>query len=134
MGLFLFRDTVIRSPKYPIQSHLQTVLLNQITLERKGDVIDRGAVKSCTEMLLEMKENNGNDPIYIADFENLFIETSREFYRVESDDLVRRFDPPEYMRKVGSRPAIPCKMLMLKLSSKLTHPNTLSLIGRIQTG
>jgi cullin 3 len=76
------------------------VLLSQITLERKGDVIDRGAVKSCTEMLLEMKENNGNDPIYIADFENLFIETSREFYRVESDDLVRRFDPPEYMRKV----------------------------------
>ncbi|KAK3845934.1 MAG: Cullin [Linnemannia gamsii] len=103
MGLFLFRDTVIRSPKYPIQSHLQMVLLNQITLERKGDVIDRGAVKSCTEMLLEMKENNGNDAIYIADFENLFIETSREFYRVESDDLVRRFDPPEYMRKVENR-------------------------------
>ncbi|KAF9550674.1 Cullin-3 [Mortierella hygrophila] len=103
MGLFLFRDTVIRSPKYPIQSHLQMVLLNQITLERKGDVIDRGAVKSCTEMLLEMNENNGNDPIYIADFENLFIETSREFYRVESDDLVRRFDPPEYMRKVENR-------------------------------
>ncbi|KAF9920567.1 Cullin-3 [Linnemannia zychae] len=103
MGLSLFRDTVIRSSKYPIQSVLQMVLLNQITLERKGDVIDRSAVKACTEMLLEMKENNGNDSIYIADFENLFIETSREFYRIESDDLVQRFDPPEYLRKVENR-------------------------------
>ncbi|KAG0216268.1 Cullin-3 [Mortierella sp. GBA30] len=103
MGLYLFRDTVIRSPKYPIQTHLQMVLLNQITMERKGDVIDRGAVKSCTEMLLEIKENNGIESIYVADFENLFIDTSREFYRVESDDLVRRFDPPEYLRKVENR-------------------------------
>jgi len=102
MGLYLFRDTVIRSPKLPIQSHLQMVLLDQITLERRGDVIDRGAVKACIEMLLEMRENNGVDPIYIADFENLFVETSREFYKVESEDLVRKFDPPEYMRKVRS--------------------------------
>ncbi|KAI1310223.1 Cullin-3 [Mortierella claussenii] len=103
MGLYLFRDTIIRSPKHPIQSHLQMVLLDQITMERRGDVIDRGAIKSCTEMLLEMKENNGIDSIYISDFEAHFVETSREFYRVESDDLVRRFDPPEYMRKVENR-------------------------------
>ncbi|GJJ75721.1 cullin 3 [Entomortierella parvispora] len=103
MGLYLFRDTVIRSPKLPIQSHLQMVLLDQITMERRGDVIDRGAVKACIEMLLEMRENNGIDPIYIADFENLFVETSREFYKVESEDLVRKFDPPEYMRKVENR-------------------------------
>lgn len=104
MGLFLFRDTVVRSSKLPIQSHLQMVLLNQITLERRGDVIDRGAVKACVEMLLEMRENNMVDPIYIADFETLFVETSREFYKVESEDLVRKFDPPEYMRKVKIRP------------------------------
>ncbi|KAG0053070.1 Cullin-3 [Gryganskiella cystojenkinii] len=103
MGLYLFRDTVIRSSKLPIQSHLQMVLLSQITLERRGDVIDRGAVKACIEMLLEMRENNGVDPIYIADFESLFVDTSREFYKVESEDLVRKFDPPEYMRKVENR-------------------------------
>ncbi|KAF9113623.1 Cullin-3 [Mortierella sp. AM989] len=103
MGLYLFRDTVIRSPKYPIRSHLQKILLNQITMERKGDVIDRGAVKSCTEMLLELKENQGFDSVYITDFETQFVEMSREFYKVESDELVRRFDPPEYMRKVENR-------------------------------
>ncbi|KAK3829359.1 MAG: Cullin [Benniella sp.] len=103
MGLYLFRDTVIRSSVHPIQHHLQMVLLDQITMERRGDVIDRGAIKSCTEMLLEMKENDGIDSIYSKDFEILFVETSREFYRVESDDLVRRFDPPEYMRKVENR-------------------------------
>ncbi|KAF9200508.1 Cullin-3 [Haplosporangium sp. Z 27] len=103
MGLYLFRDTVIRSPKYPIQSYLQKILLNQITMERKGDVIDRGAVKSCTEMLLELKENQGIDSIYITDFEKQFVETSSEFYRLESEELVRKFDPPEYMRKVENR-------------------------------
>ncbi|KAF9581254.1 Cullin-3 [Lunasporangiospora selenospora] len=103
LGLDLFRDTVIRSPKYPIQAHLQMVLLNQITMERKGDVIDRSAVKSCTEMLLEIRDMERKEPIYVADFEELFLETSREFYRVESEDLVRKFDPPEYMQKVENR-------------------------------
>ncbi|KAF9402557.1 Cullin-3 [Mortierella sp. AD011] len=103
MGLYLFRDTVIRSPKYPIKSYLQKILLNQITMERKGDMIDRGAVKSCTEMLLELKENQGIESVYITDFETQFVETSREFYRLESEELVRRFDPPEYMRKVEDR-------------------------------
>lgn len=100
MGLYIFRDSIIRSSTYPIQTHLQLVLLNQITQERKGDVIDRGAVKASTDMLLEMKENNGTDAVYVADFEILFVETSREFYRLESEDLVRRFDPPDYMKKV----------------------------------
>ncbi|KAG0099021.1 Cullin-3 [Podila epicladia] len=103
MGLYIFRDSIIRSSTHPIQAHLQLVLLNQITQERKGDVIDRGAVKASTDMLLEMKENNGTDAVYIADFEVLFVETSREFYRLESEDLVRRFDPPDYMKKVENR-------------------------------
>ncbi|KAF9426798.1 Cullin-3 [Podila epigama] len=103
MGLYIFRDSVIRSSDHPIQTHLQLVLLNQITQERKGDVIDRSAVKASADMLLEMKENNSNDPIYIADFETLFVETSREFYRLESEDLVQRFDPPDYLKKVENR-------------------------------
>ncbi|KAF9439024.1 Cullin-3 [Entomortierella beljakovae] len=103
MGLYLFRDTVIRSPTHPIQAHLQKILLSQITMERKGDVIDRGAVKSCIEMLLELKEKGGVDSVYKNDFENQFVETSREFYKMESDDLIRKFDPPEYMRKVENR-------------------------------
>ncbi|KAG0037030.1 Cullin-3 [Podila clonocystis] len=103
MGLYIFRDSIIRSSTHPIQAHLQLVLLNQITQERKGDVIDRGAVKASTDMLLEMKENNGTEAVYITDFEVLFVETSREFYRLESEDLVRRFDPPDYMKKVENR-------------------------------
>ncbi|KAF9178540.1 Cullin-3 [Haplosporangium sp. Z 767] len=103
MGLFLFRDTVVRSPSHQIESHLRAVMLAQIALERKGEVIDRGAVKACSDMLLDLKENNSIDSVYISVFEGAFLESSREFYRVESEDLVRRFDPPEYMRKVEHR-------------------------------
>jgi hypothetical protein len=108
MGLYIFRDSIIRSSTHPIQAHLQLVLLNQITQERKGDVIDRGAVKASTDMLLEMKENNGTDAVYVAAFEILFVETSQEFYRLESEDLVRRFDPPDYMKKVKQKRCYLC--------------------------
>ncbi|KAG0259249.1 Cullin-3 [Mortierella polycephala] len=103
MGLALFRDTVVRSPSNQIENHLRTVMLAQIALERKGEVIDRGAVKSCSDMLLDLKEENSVDSVYISVFEGAFLESGREFYRVESEDLVRRFDPPEYMRKVENR-------------------------------
>lgn len=91
-------------------------------------------MKASTDMLLEMKENNGTDAVYIADFELLFVETSREFYRLESEDLVRRFDPPDYMKKVE-------KAILLLVGEKwpisgkqLTSPPCIDKLGGKQIG
>ncbi|KAI8066220.1 Cullin [Gilbertella persicaria] len=103
MGLNLFRDKVIRSSKHPIQKHLISAMLNQIHLERNGDVIDRSAIQSSVAMLVELNDQNTNNTVYAVDFEEKHLETSNSFYQIESQKLVSSYDAPEFMRKVDKR-------------------------------
>ncbi|RUS34385.1 Cullin [Jimgerdemannia flammicorona] len=101
LGLDLFRDTVARSPRFPIQQHLRQVMLEQIQHEREGEVIDRSAVKSATDMLLDLTDESLKDSVYVADFEEHYLKTSAAFYKFESQMLVAKCDTPEYMKKVS---------------------------------
>ncbi|KAI8886688.1 Cullin-domain-containing protein [Backusella circina FSU 941] len=104
MGLNLFRDKVILSPKYPIKRHLISAMLTQIQLERDGDVIDKSAIQSAVSMLAELTDKaSGVESVYVVDFESEFLETSRHFYEQESQMLVANYDAPEFMRKVEKR-------------------------------
>ncbi|CAG8512957.1 3575_t:CDS:10 [Acaulospora morrowiae] len=103
LGLELFRDTIVRSQKYPIQHHLLDVLLQQILLERENEIIDRSSVKASMDMLLELVDAATKGTVYDADFEGRFLETSAEYYRVEGQMLVSDCDAPEYMKKVEKR-------------------------------
>ncbi|PKC14583.1 Cullin-domain-containing protein [Rhizophagus irregularis] len=103
LGLDLFRDTIVRSQNYPIQNHLLEVLLQQIKLERENEIIDRTNVKASIDMLLELTDASTKDTVYATDFENKFLETSSEYYRVEGQMLVGEYDAPEYMKKVDKR-------------------------------
>ncbi|ORZ13252.1 Cullin [Absidia repens] len=104
MGLDLFRDKIIRSEKYPIQHHLITAMLNQIQLERHGDIIDRSAIKQAVTMLSELTDPTTKDTVYVTDFETRYLETSTSFYQVESQNLTNsQYDAPEFMRKVSNR-------------------------------
>jgi cullin 3 len=101
MGLELFRDKIIRSEKHPIQHHLITAMLNQIQLERHGDVIDRSAIKLSVSMLSELTDPTTKDTVYVTDFETHYLEASTSFYQVESQTLTStNYDAPEFMRKV----------------------------------
>ncbi|CAG8540312.1 13355_t:CDS:10 [Funneliformis caledonium] len=103
LGLELFRDTIVRSQKHPIQNHLLDVLLQQIKLERENEIIDRSSVKASMDMLLELTDASTKDTVYATDFEGRFLETSSEYYRVEGQMLVGECDSPEYMKKVEKR-------------------------------
>ncbi|RHZ72680.1 hypothetical protein Glove_241g8 [Diversispora epigaea] len=103
LGLELFRDTIVRSQKYPIQIHLLDVLLQQILLERENEIIDRSSVKASMDMLLELVDASTRETVYSIDFEGRFLETSAEYYRVEGQMLVGECDAPEYMKKVEKR-------------------------------
>ena len=100
MGLALFRDKVIRSEKYAIQSQLISAMLTQIQLERHGEVIDRTAVNSAVTMLSELIDPITRESVYVVDFETKYLETSTAFYQVESQTLASSYDAPEFMRKV----------------------------------
>ncbi|KAH6578195.1 hypothetical protein BASA62_000405, partial [Batrachochytrium salamandrivorans] len=54
MGLDTFRDVVIQSSLYDIQSYIVSTLLNQIQLERDGQSVDRMLLKSTIDMLLTL--------------------------------------------------------------------------------
>ncbi|KAG0221759.1 Cullin-3, partial [Actinomortierella wolfii] len=103
LGLVLFRDIVVRSTENPILSTIQTTLLDQIKQEREGIAIDRSTVKSCINILLELPEERPNTYVYDTDFKPAFLHQSTNFYRIESENLIRHSDAPEYMRKVESR-------------------------------
>ncbi|KAG0182293.1 Cullin-3 [Apophysomyces sp. BC1021] len=103
MGRNLFRDKVIRSEKYSIQSQLISAMLNQIQLERQGDLVDRSAIKSAVAMLVELTDPSCGESVYVVDFESSFLEKSKVFYQLESQKLTTAYDASEFMRKVERR-------------------------------
>lgn len=82
LGLILFRDHVVRYPC--INDHLKATLLSLVMKERKGEVIDRLAVRNACQMLISLGIEEGNESrsVYEADFEIPFLQQSAEFYRV----------------------------------------------------
>ncbi|KAI8974297.1 Cullin 3 [Pilobolus umbonatus] len=103
MGTNAFRDKVIRSDKYPIQKHLISAMLDQVQLERQGDVIDRSALKAAVTILVQLYDPQANNTVYAVDFEAEYLEVSTGFYQIESQKLVSSYDSPEFMRKVERR-------------------------------
>lgn len=69
LGLILFRDKVVRYGG--IGNHLRTTLLEMIMKERRGEVIDRLAVKNACQMLMLLGIETRN--VYEEDFETHFL-------------------------------------------------------------
>ncbi|KAI9886364.1 MAG: hypothetical protein M1823_001818 [Watsoniomyces obsoletus] len=109
----LFRDYVLRSPLDPenpnsvtAESILNTVILDQIHLERHGDIIDRSLIRSCIWMLeglYETDAENENERLYLTSFEPAFLEASRNFYRAEAQRLLQNSDAPHFLRCTRDR-------------------------------
>lgn len=63
-----------------IRDHLRVTLLDMVMRERKGEVIDRMAVKNACHMLMVL--GIGTRDVYVEDFERPFLAQSAEFYNV----------------------------------------------------
>jgi len=95
LGLILFRDHIVRYGN--ISDHLRSTLLDMVARERKGEVIDRMAIKNACQMLLALgieqsEGRNGSRHVYEEDFERPFLAQSAEFYRVSSPMMNVLFD------------------------------------------
>ncbi|KAI5802248.1 Cullin [Pyronema domesticum] len=105
-GMGLFREHILRNSQYKIGTALNKVILDQIQMEREGDIISHGPIKSCVHMLeslYETEEENDNEKVYLTSFENEFIDTSTEFYRAEAQKLLQECDAATYLRRVDKR-------------------------------
>ncbi|KAN0061283.1 hypothetical protein ACQY0O_006129 [Thecaphora frezii] len=109
LGLELFRDSVVRSTKFPIQIHLYSTLLTHIQIEREGFVISRSLVKSNIDMLGDLTHVKRGVPaaqqpsVYTHDFEPAFLSTSAAFYKAEAERLLDTCDAARYLSHVDRR-------------------------------
>lgn len=85
---------------------LNHIILDQIQMERDGDVIDKTLIRSCVWMLDALHEDNleGEEHrLYNTSFEVEYLESSRLFYQGESELLLRDSDAGAYCRHARRR-------------------------------
>jgi cullin 3 len=99
LGLNLFRDHVVRYGN--IRDHLRETLLAMVMRERKGEVIDRLAVRNACQMLMQLGIESRS--VYEEDFERPFLQQSAEFYRFESQNFLEENSASVYIKKVEQR-------------------------------
>ncbi|KAI0402791.1 Cullin [Xylaria palmicola] len=108
----LFRDNILRAnlgatgSTYEVFDILNVTIIDQINMEREGDVIDKALLRSCVSMLeglFETDRENESERLYVTTFEPYFIRTSHDFYRVECERLLRDADASAWLRQTQRR-------------------------------
>lgn len=108
----LFRDHILRSPLSTADSNiitfdiLNSVILDQIAMERQDDVINKHLIRSCIYMLeglYETNEEKEEDKLYLTTFEPAFLQASRSFYARECVALLRESTASDWLRKTKKR-------------------------------
>jgi len=110
-AMVLFRDEILQSPTSSTDGRfilglLSHVILEQIQMERDGDVIDKHLIKSCVHMLdgLHADDMESEDQrLYNVSFEQDYLDTSRAFYRGEAEQMLRENDAGGYCRRARKR-------------------------------
>ena len=108
-----FRDVVLRTPPKSISNCeptleriLTSVILDQIRMDREGDVVDRQLLKSCIYMLEGLYETEDEEEytrLYLTSFEPEFLHASRDFYRNEGASLLLEADAGTFCRHARKR-------------------------------
>ncbi|CAK8698385.1 unnamed protein product [Clavelina lepadiformis] len=99
LGLKIFRDQVIRQAE--IREHLKAMLLDLVARERRGEVVDRGAVRNACMMLMTVSLDNRD--VYEEEFEKACLQQSAEFYMLESHKFLAENSASVYIKKVEAR-------------------------------
>eukprot|EP01112_Ceratiomyxa_fruticulosa_P003545 TRINITY_DN1386_c0_g1_i3.p1 TRINITY_DN1386_c0_g1~~TRINITY_DN1386_c0_g1_i3.p1 ORF type:complete len:747 (+),score=118.94 TRINITY_DN1386_c0_g1_i3:321-2561(+) len=99
LGLSLFRDDIARNVR--IKDRLLKTVLSLIARERMGEVIDRGILRNVTQMWIDLGINTRS--VYEDDFERNLLETTAQFYRVESQEFISGNSCSEYLKKAEIR-------------------------------
>ncbi|KAB7500154.1 Cullin-3 [Armadillidium nasatum] len=99
LGLIIFRDQVVRYGC--IRDHLRETLLDMVMRERKGEIVDRLAIKNAAQMLLVLGIDSRM--VYEEDFERPFLAQSEGFYRMESQKFLAENSASVYIKRVEAR-------------------------------
>lgn len=108
-----FRDHVLRTPlsdnpddQISIAHILNAVMLDQVQMDREGDIVDKSLLKSCAYMLEGLYETEDEDEstkLYLTSFEPEFLRASEEFYRLEGAKLLLEADAGTFCKDARKR-------------------------------
>ena len=107
-----FRDLVFRAElpsdkDSTIATVTFSVILDLIRMQREGDVIDTTNIRACVYMLegLYETEEGGEEStkLYLTQFEPVFLDATRSFYRAEGASLLQRTDAGTFCRYAKRR-------------------------------
>ena len=106
-----FRDYVLRAPllnnsQLTIFKVLNAVILDQIRMDRDGDMIDKQLLKSCVYMMEGLYLNDEEEEstrLYLTSFEPEFLSASREFYQKEGTSLLQEADAGTFCKHAKRR-------------------------------
>ncbi|KAI1775658.1 putative cullulin 3 [Hypoxylon cercidicola] len=108
----LYRDHILRSTitqdgaNHLVFDILNATIINQINMEREGDVIDKALVRSCVSMLedlFETDEEREDERLYLTSFEPAFLRSTRAFYKAECERLLRENNATTWLRYTQKR-------------------------------
>jgi cullin 3 len=96
----LFRTEVLRTPysrteQFHTLDLLESIILDMIKMERRGEIIDRALIRGCCYMLEGLYENyteDENSKLYLTSFEPKFLDASSKFYHEEGKSLLANAD------------------------------------------
>ncbi|KAH8603001.1 putative Cullin-3-B [Bisporella sp. PMI_857] len=106
----LFRDHILRArlanSELVTFDILNSVIFDQIDMERGGDVIDKHLIRSCVHMLealYETENEESKEKLYLTVFEVEFLKRSLVFYEKECDKFLREGDASSWLRHSKKR-------------------------------
>ncbi|KAL8727762.1 MAG: hypothetical protein Q9166_005817 [cf. Caloplaca sp. 2 TL-2023] len=102
-----FRDHVLRAPlpdhgSMTIAALLYKVILDQIQMDREGDIINTALLRACVYMLeglYEAEDEQEQNKLYITSFEPEFLAASAEYYHAEGSSMVARGDASHFCKQ-----------------------------------
>ncbi|KAL8999217.1 MAG: hypothetical protein Q9169_001882 [Polycauliona sp. 2 TL-2023] len=102
-----FRDHVLRAPlpdhdSLTLAALLYKVILDQIQMDRDGDIINTALLRSCAYMLeglYETEDEQEQNKLYITSFEPEFLAASAKYYQSEGSSMVARGDASNFCKQ-----------------------------------
>ncbi|XP_063729790.1 cullin-3-A-like [Symsagittifera roscoffensis] len=99
LGLILFREQILKEEA--VKKHLRETLMLSIERERRGEMIDRAAIKNACTILMNV--GIYDTKFYEDYFEIHFLKQSKQFYQLESQELLAKNSASEYIHRVQQR-------------------------------
>ena len=110
-SMMLFRSHVLNTPfneqtAIDVMAMLESVILDMMSMERNGEVIDRSLVRANIYMLEGLYESYNEEEsskLYLTSFEPKFLQSSRTFYQQEGISLLTDADASTFCSHAARR-------------------------------